>query len=371
MPDQEKLYDKYKYLILLSHFPKFGAKRLKALERFFSDWESAYFASAGDLCKAGLNEALAQEFSVFRSSQDWQKLEAILNRESILVSTPTEDDYPPLLKEIYDPPCLLYYKGRLELKKEFPLAVVGTRKISQYGRQAVEDIVFKLSQQGFAIVSGLALGTDSLAHAQAIKNRSKTIAVLGTGIDSQSIYPSSNRYLAQRILEENGALVSEFPLSTPPLKQNFPQRNRIISGLSLGTLVIEAGERSGALITARFSLEQNREVFAVPGSIYSPVSAGPNRLLKEGAQLTASAQDIIEALNLSDLENIAIAKESLPESPEEANILKHLSREPVHINNLIRLTNLTTSAINSTLILMEMKGMVKNVGGMKYIKARS
>jgi DNA processing protein len=312
---------------------------------------------------------VACEFASARIKIDpdraWEKLE----KENIKIITINDALYPKLLKEIHNPPPLLYYQGKLE-KDEYTLAVVGSRKHTSYGQRLTADMVKKLAGNNLTIVSGLALGIDSLAHSATLEAGGRTIAVLGTGLDKQSIYPSANKYLAEKIVAEDGCLFSEFPLGTPPLKHHFPQRNRIISGLSLGTLVIEAGEKSGALITAFIALDQNREVFAIPGSIYSPASEGPNKLIKLGAKAVNSAEDIIESLNLSQATEHIKAKEIVGETAEEKTIIPFLDHEPKHIDELIRLTKLDTSTINSTLTIMEMKGMIKNLGGMQYVLAR-
>lgn len=359
-----------KYKIALNNFPKFGPVRMKKLNQFFSSPEHIYTATANELIQAGIEENIAQEFVAARTNINPDALLERLEKENIKIISVEDEDYPKLLLEIYDPPPLLYYKGKLKKNDEFNLAVVGTRKFSSYGKQATEIIVRDLAKNNFTITSGLALGIDTLAHNACINSGTRTIAVLGTGIDHLSIYPSSNRYLIDKIIAGGGAVVSEFPLGTPPLRHNFPQRNRIISGLSIGTLVVEAGEKSGALITARFALDQNREVFAVPGNIYSLVSVGPNNLIKQGARPVSGANEIIEALDLININAYIDNKKIIPESREEEEILANISHEPKHIDDLIRLTGLDTSQINSTLILMEMKGMIKNLGNMRYVLAR-
>jgi len=193
--------------------------------------------------------------------------------------------------------------------------------------------------------------------------------VLGSGLDKQNIYPSINRSLAGEILANGGLLVSEFPVGMMPLRHNFPARNRVISGLCLGTLVIEAGESSGALITAHFALEQNREVFAIPGSINLPMSIGTNNLIKRGAKLVMSAEDIFEELNLKQLKQFQTAEQTIPDSPEEGAIIKHLKTEPLHINEIVKLSDLTMQEVNSTLMMLEMKGKVRNLGNNSYIAA--
>ncbi|RLC37345.1 DNA-protecting protein DprA [Candidatus Falkowbacteria bacterium] len=359
-----------KYLIALSHFPKFGPVRIKKIKKFFPDYKTAYNAKTIDLQKAGIEEKIAKEFISFKDSVNPSLLIEKLKNENIKVLTLEDRKYSKLLSEIYDPPPLLYYKGEFKKNDEFTIGVVGTRKFSSYGQRVVEAIVKDLAINNITIVSGLALGIDSLAHNATLDAGGRTIAVLGTGIDKQSIYPSSNRYLADKIISSGGVVLSEFPLGTPPLRHHFPQRNRIISGLSVGVLVIEAGEKSGALITARHALDQNREVFAIPGNIYSSVSIGPNNLIKEGAKAIASAKEILETLDLSLITSYINNKKILPETREEELLLEHISSDPLHVDELIRLTNLNVSAINSTLTLMEMKGMIRNLGNMQYVLAR-
>jgi len=249
------------------------------------------------------------------------------------------------------------------------LAVVGARKFSSYGKQVAESLVFELAKAGLTIVSGLALGIDSLAHSAALSAGGRTISVLGSGLDRQSIYPSSNRYLVDKIIAADGLILSEFPLGTQPLKHNFPQRNRLISGLSVGTLVIEASEKSGSLITAKFALEQNREVLAVPGSIYNPSSAGTNWLIKQGAAVVTKTEDVLNALDLLAITNYTQKENLIPRSEAEGRILPFLCLEAIHIDQLIRQTGLTSAEISSELILMEMRGAVKNLGGMMYVRA--
>jgi len=221
---------------------------------------------------------------------EWKKLQ----KQKIDFILPSENKYPYLLKEIYYAPSSFYIKGKIPEKMPC-IAIVGTRKISPYGKLVTEKLVQKLVYYNFVIISGLADGIDTIAHETALKNKGKTIAILGSGLNK--IFPYSNRELAQEIIK-HGALITEYPLESPPLKHYFPWRNRIISGLSLATVVIEAPERSGALITARFALEQNREVFAIPGSIFNENSIGTNNLIKQGAKLVSQIEDIFEELNI-------------------------------------------------------------------------
>ena len=359
-----------KYWIAINHFQKFGPARFKKLKNYFSNLKHAFEASIGELTQAGIEQNIAEEFTVERVKINPDEIIEKLNNENIKVVTSDDNFYPKLLSEIHKPPFLLYYKGNFEQKDEFSLAVVGTRKHTHYGKQATEHIVRDLTLNGLTIVSGLALGIDTIAHLTTVNAGGRTIAVLGSGIDNQSIYPSVNRYLADKIIDSGGAIISEFPPGTLPLKYNFPQRNRIISGLSLGTLVIEAGEKSGALITAFCSLEQNREVFALPGSIYSPGSYGPNKLIKQGANVIVNANDIIETLNLTQATVYIKNKKIIPESKEEEEIIALLSHEPIYIDSIIQSTRMPASTVNSALTVMEMKGMIKNLGGMQYVLAR-
>lgn len=358
-----------KYLIALNHFPKFGPKRLTQLKKFFPKYFFAFKAGAHDLESAGINANIAQEFISWRNDIDIDNICENLEKENIKILEIDDNMYPKLLKEIYTPPPLLYYRGEIKKSIQIAIAVVGTRKNTVYGAEAVSKIVKDLVDNNIGIISGLALGIDTLAHQACLTAGGYTVAVLGTGIDKQSIYPSINRYLADKIIANGGMIITEFPIKTAPLKHHFPQRNRIISGLGMGTLVIEAGKKSGSLITANYALEQNREVFAVPGNIFSNVSEGSNYLIKQGAKAISSAKEIMEALDLSYINkyinnNVKI----LPDNNEEKSLISHLSREPMHVNELVRLSGLNVAKTNATLALMEMKGMVKNIGQMQYIK---
>lgn len=355
------------YWNALALFPKFGAKRFKKLYSYFPEMKGAFFASYHQLKEVGLEEEIILEFIEKRKKiepeKEWEKLE----KNEIKIITIKDENYPLHLKEIYCPPAILYFKGNLE-KEEYSIAVVGTRKPTSYGKQAALEIVRELAQNGLTIISGLAIGIDSLAHQATLEARGRTLAILGNGLDD--IYPKSNQKLAEEIIQKGGALISEYPLGVPPLKQNFPYRNRIISGLSLGVLILEAPKDSGALITARYALEQNREIFALPGSIYSQASLGPNNLIKMGAKLIASSFDILDALNLVQISDFIENKKIIPDTKEEEILLEHLSSEPLHIDKLVQLTKLDITTLSSALVLMEMKGKVKNLGGMNYIIAR-
>ncbi|MCH7759194.1 DNA-protecting protein DprA [Patescibacteria group bacterium] len=275
-----------------------------------------------------------------------------------------DKNYPQLLKQIYDPPKQLYILGKLEKLEKYPLAVVGTRKVSSYGRQVTEQFVRTLGRKGLTIISGLALGVDGLAHQAALDVKAKTIAVLGSGFDN--IYPATHKKLAQDIVESGGAVITEYPPEMPPSKITFPSRNRIISGLSLGVLIIDAPERSGALITARTALEQGRDVFAVPGQIDDRNFVGTNELIKKGAAMVTKPEDVLEELGLSDI--LTTDYRVGPCSEEEEILLGCLNKNPVHIDQLVKQAKLEVAKLISLLITMEISGMVKNLGDGYYIR---
>ncbi len=361
-----KTADIDKYLIALHSFIGFGPVRFSRLKSYFAVPEDAWRADLGALRESGIDERTAAEFIRYRKHLDPDALIQKLEAERIEVLPQDSPAYPKHLKETSAPPPLLYLRGAFDLADDFALAVVGSRKFTSYGKAAVERLVPGLVRGGLTIVSGLALGIDALAHASALENGGRTIAVLACGIDRRSVYPGANRWLSEKIVEKGGVLVSEMPPGTPPLKHHFPQRNRIISGLALGTLVVEAHEKSGAQITASFALEQGREVFAVPGSIFSAASSGPNRLISQGAHVALASSDILEILGLEKAVSQIETRKALPQTEEEAVICESLKDGPRHIDELIRISGLAPSAANSTLTVMEIKGLVVNLGGMEY-----
>jgi len=364
------MHEQAKYFVAFNQFhEKIGPQRIKKLLNFFGTLGNAWNAQASELINAGLEEQIVTELCAGRINIEPEKeLQKVLSHK-IQILTILDENYPRLLKEIYDPPPILYVRGKFLPQDEKALAIVGTRMPTLYGQQAASHLAGQISQAGLTIVSGLARGIDTLAHLAALQNNKRTIAVVGSGIDQASIYPPSNRKLAQQI-SENGAVISEYPLTAPALKHHFHARNRVISGLSLGTLVVEAKEKSGALITAEHALAQNREVFAIPGHIYSQTSAGPNNLIKMGAKLVLSSQDILDELNLKNLTEQIQIREIIPDNEEEARVLQLLSDEPTHIDKIVNDTKMDTAAVNATLSLMEMKGKIKNMGGMNYVLAR-
>jgi DNA processing protein len=271
--------------------------------------------------------------------------------------------YPKFLKEIKDPPKVLYYLGEIK-PEENCFAIVGTRRFSSYGKQVALEIAGDLAEAGLTIVSGLAPGIDTFSHQAVVERKKRTIAVLGTGLDEKSIYPRSNLNLAEKILETGGCLISEYPAGTHGSEFTFPQRNRIISGLSLGILVVEAKEKSGSLITANYAFSQKRKVFAVPGQVYSSNSKGPHLLIKKGAKLTENANDILKELNIEPLKTGA--KKVIGETKEENLILTVLKEEALSIDEIIKKTRLPTAGVASTLTILEIKDKVKNLGNNIY-----
>ena len=285
-----------KYFNAFNLIEGLGPIAFKKLLAHFNSLEEAWSIEINQLRQAGLENFVIEQIKKQRPQINPSEQMERLTKEGIDLITILDKNYPKLLKEIYSPPALLYIRGKLELNDEFSLAIVGTRKLSSYGQQITPLITSDLAGAGLTIISGLAKGIDTLVHQAALKANGRTIAVLGSGLDKKSIYPSINRHLAEEI-SQKGAVISEFPIGAEPLAQHFPQRNRIISGLSLGILVIEAPEKSGALITAKDALEQNRDVFAIPGPILAKNSLGPNNLIKMGAKLVSQANDILYELN--------------------------------------------------------------------------
>lgn len=352
-----------KYWVALSTHQKIGARTFSKLFKHFKKMSRVWEANRSDLAASGIDlgqtNAILEVVKKIDPDAEMEKLE----RYHVKVWTLLDNDYPKVLQEIYDPPGVLYYRGEILPQDEIALAVVGSRKYTNYGRQVTEDLVYRLAQHKLTIVSGLALGIDALAHLAALEAKGRTIAVLGCGLDQ--IYPVSNIRLADKILQHNGAIISEFPIGMPALRFNFPIRNRIIAGISLGTLVIEGAISSGSLITAKAAIEYNREVFAVPGSIYSETSEGPNQLIKMGAKIVTSADDILEELNMPQKTKEKTAQNIIPDSKEEEVLLKLLCKSQT-VDSLIQTSKMTPALVNSTLIMLEMKGMITNLGGTRY-----
>ena len=347
--------------------PGIGAARLRALLDYFGDLETAWNASAHDLRQAALDRRSLDNLLQVRDKLDLEAEMERLDRAGVRVLTWDDPDYPPNLRQVYNAPPVLYVRGCLDKRDEWAVAVVGTRRASVYGKEAARMVGTGLAQAGVTVISGLARGIDTVAHRTALDAGGRTVAVLGCGVDV--IYPAQNARLAAEIVER-GALVSEYALGTRPDARNFPPRNRIISGLALGTVVVEADLGSGALITAGFAAEQGREVFAVPGNIFARGNRGTNDLIKQGAKMVCGVADILEELNLTMVSEQAQVRAVIPENETEAVLLEHLSAEPVHVDALGRAVKLPIAQVSSTLALMELKGMVRQVGGMSYVLAR-
>lgn len=307
-----------------------------------------------------LSRVILEEKAAIQVDKNWREIVD----KGMRVITFHGEGYPESLRHIHAPPALLYIKGEPFSPKEKRIGVVGTRKCTPYGRKIVQEISKALAEQGFTVVSGMALGIDTLAHWSTLKAGGRTIAVLGCGLDV--MYPRQNQGLAEDIVK-NGTLVSEFPPGTSPLPRNFPMRNRIISGLSSGVVVVEAAEKSGALITADCALEQGREVFAVPGNIDSPYSRGCNRLIKEGAVLLQDPMDIFVELGYD-----VICESAPQESPhltnQEKDLFKWIQAQPVHVDLLRDLSGLSAGTLNSMLTILELKGIIKQLPGKYFVK---
>ncbi len=356
-----------KYWVGFNCIPGIGRVRLGQLGSYFGDLGVAWKAPAGELRQAGLDSVALRAISQWRGNISPDAEMEKIARAGVQVLTCQDSGYPSRLKEIYDYPPVLYMLGSLTPEDEWSLAVVGTRRVSVYGKQVTEEVVTDLARNKITVVSGLARGVDTVAHKSALAAGGRSVAVFACGLDV--VYPSENANLARHIAGQ-GALLSEYPLGARPRPENFPRRNRILSGLSRGVLVTEAGERSGAVITAHLALEQNREVFAIPGSILSPVSTGTNRLIQEGAKLVRSYTDILEELNLTAVARQMEMQEVLPESDTESLLLKQLSAEPLYIDEVCHRSGLTAATVSSTLAMMELKGMVRQVGTMNFVLAQ-
>ena len=360
--------EQIKYWLAFNKVRGIGRVRFKLLENHFDSMEAAWSASEAELRAAGLDRRTIRSVADGRQKFDPDAEAERLLKSGVRAFTWHDDDYPAQLKEIYDLPPLIYVKGNLTPDDERSIAVVGTRNPSHYGRQVAEQLVYDIASAGVTIVSGLARGVDGIAHRIALDAGQRTIAVLGSGLDI--IYPREHTSLSERVAE-NGALVSEHALGTRPDARNFPRRNRIMSGMTLGTLVIEAGARSGALITARQALEENREVFAVPGSIFSPNSEGTNRLIRESAaKLVTACEDVLEELNLSAVAQQIEMTALFPEDENEAELLRYITFDPVHVDDVCRSSGRSAPDVSSTLAMMELKGLVRQVGGMNYVRLR-
>jgi DNA processing protein len=349
--------------------PQLGVARISQLLSHFESAEDLWYAKVNDLNHLDLPKSLVEQFIHGRDSIDLQQEMDKVHQHKATLITLQDETYPTLLRSIPDPPPVLYVRGDITADDEKCLAIVGTRKPSKYGWDATHQLAHHISQQNVTIVSGLAQGIDTAAHRGALSGNGRTIAVMATGIDK--IYPNENIDLAQQIMN-HGALITEMPIGTAPLGKNFPRRNRLMSGLSLGVLVAEAPEKSGALITVTSANEQGRDVFAIPHNIFSKTGRGTNRLIQDGAKLVLRVRDILDELDLTHINTqTRIKTEQIqPESEIEVTILKQLGADPIHVDEIVRLTHLPTQHVTSTLAILELKGLAEVAGPMQYCRAR-
>jgi DNA processing protein len=370
------------YWLALALTPGLGATRVRKLIEHFGSPERVFHASLTELEATGMQAVSAQALATGKSLELAEQECAKAVESSARILALSDPEYPLRLKEIYDPPVVLFVRGNVEILAKPGIAVVGTRHPTPYGSGMAERLGCDLAAHGLVIFSGMARGVDTAAHRGAIAAKGKTVAVFGTGIDV--IYPKENTRLAEQILAFGGAVVSEFPIGTFAAPQNFPIRNRIISGMSAGVLVVEAAEYSGTRITARCALEQNREVFAVPGNVTNKNSWGPNTLIKQGAKLVATWEDVWEelpadvqmALSAEQHESDEPATASLfPDtaaSPHEKKILKLIKPdESIHIDHLVEMleAEMSPSEIFAALFELELNGKIKQLPGKNFVKS--
>ena len=344
-----------------------GAVRLLALRDHFGDLEMAWQAPVEALQVAGLSPKLAERVAQVRVQVELEKYMTRVASQGIQILAWDDELYPTRLKEIDQPPPVLYVRGTLTTEDAWAVAVVGTRRVSAYGRQVAEELGTCLVNNGVTAVSGLARGVDGIAHQSALKAGERTIAILGCGVDRN--YPPEHTQLAEKIIA-CGALMSDYAPGTPPDATNFPSRNRLISELSMATVVVEAGETSGALLTAQFAVDQGRDVFAVPGNILAAQSKGTNRLISQGAHPMLSAHDLLDALDLRRVTEQREVRNILLGNEIEAHILSVLTHELLHMDDIRNQTGLPNECVSATLAMMELKGLVRQVGGMNYVAIR-
>lgn len=357
--------DHRKYWIGFSQTPYIGPNRLRSLIERFGDIERAWTASDKELL-AALDERSAESLIRTRGRLALDREMERIERVGIEILTRDDPAYPRLLSMIPSPPPVLYVRGSILPDDDLAIAMVGTRRATSYGREVTTRIATGFAEAGVTVVSGLALGIDGAAHNAALRADGRTIAVLGSGVDI--IYPSEHRQLAERIIE-NGALVSDYAPGRKPDAPNFPARNRIISGLSLGVVVVEAPNRSGALITVDFAADQGREVFVVPGSVLSDNSAGCLRLLRDGARVAGSADDVLEDLQIGRRREQVAVQQALPLTDAERRLMNHISGDPMHIDEIIAAANLPTSEGLALISMLELKGIIRDAGARHYLRS--
>lgn len=356
-----------KYWVGFNLVKGIGAARVRTLLAVFGDLQTAWHANSSALAAAGLGEKTLRGLQQVRADVDLDLVWDKICTQGIQVLTWEDAGYPRWLKEIDLPPPTLYVRGEISEADDWTVAIVGTRRVTAYGRQVADELAALLARNHVTVVSGLARGVDSVAHQAALSAGGRTIAVLGCGVDR--IYPPENRNLAESI-RSNGALISDYPPGTPPDAVNFPPRNRIISGLARAVVIIEAGETSGALITASFAVDQGREVFAVPGGIYAPQSKGANRLIQQGARPLLNLTEVLEELDLEFVQEQQAVRRVIPADATEAALFALLGPEPIHVDELRLQAGLPVDKVTAALTMLELKGLVRQVGGMNYVAVR-
>ncbi len=354
-----------KFLLALNAHPKIGSQTIKKVLAAFPDLEKMWQRAEPEILR-NFEPKIADLVIEARSQFDPERELERLKKYDIGYITMSDKDYPDLLNEVHDCPAVLYVKGNIAALKMPSIAIVGSRRYTSYGKRVARQLAASCVEAGLSVVSGLALGIDGEAHRAVVENGGITVGVLACGVDK--IYPGSHTELAREIIKSGGAIISEQPPGTEAFKQNFPARNRIIAGLSLGTLVIEAAEKSGALITAYCALEYNREVLAVPGNIDSEFSKGCNLLIQKGAKLVAKIEDVLEEFNLEARKVESRVKAMAPLTEDEDRIITLLGSGERHVDELVSETRVNIIALNSALTTLEMKGMIENVGGGRYRK---
>ncbi len=374
MKDKKQL----KYFIALNMMESANIKALNSLIKKYNEPEKIFNFSSGEVNSLPADEKrlikkLLKNSEIYLAQAE-DELEKIRETKDLKIITIMDKDYPEILKNIFDPPILLYVKGNIDSLNAPAISIVGSRFCTRYGCEIAFNLSYELATMGFTIISGMAIGIDKCAHQGAIKANGNTVAVLGSGV--HYIYPQENRNLYYEIIK-NGAVISEFPLYAKPERYNFPRRNRIISGLSLGTVVVEARLRSGALITASFATEQGREVFAIPGPLNNETSKGTNRLIKNGAKLVQTVDDILEEINISQLKEIKkktkkpekekqISSVNVELTKEEQELLKYVDYEPKNVEEIIKNSKLKANIVERTLMMLEIKGLVTQIPGHRF-----
>jgi DNA processing protein len=354
-----------RYYLGFSMINGIGPARLDRLVACCGNIEAAWHATLSDILAAGLERRFGEALITTRRTLDLDQALAAAERKGIMMLCREDQAYPAALAHIPSPPPIIYYRGNILPGDTWSVAIVGTRSPTSYGREATRRLAEELASHGVTIISGLALGIDTIAHTATLEAGGRTLAILANGADM--VYPERNLRLADRIRGQ-GAIVSEFPIGTRPLPQLFPVRNRLISGLAKAVIVVEARKGSGALITVEYALEQGRDVFAVPGPIYSPASEGPHHLIRNGAGIATCAADILDALGTSNFMAQHEARETLATDPDERTLLELLAQESQHIDELCRTCGWSTDRVSATLVLLELKGFIHQTGPMEYVR---